>query len=123
VKKSVLALGLVLVMAAVLLTACGGGSKSGGAAGKTIDMKMTEFAFEPKEVTVKQGEAVTVNLVNQGSVAHSFEVDEFGAKSDSIPAGQSGKVTFTPNKTGEFTIYCFEPGHKDSGMTAKLIVQ
>jgi len=56
-------------------------------------------------------------------VAHSFEVDEFGAKSDSIPAGQSGKVTFTPNKTGEFTIYCFEPGHKDSGMTAKLIVQ
>lgn len=118
-----MALGLVAVLAAVVLTACGGGAKSGGTAGKTIDVKMTEFAFDPKEITVKQGEPVTINLNNQGSVAHSFEVKEFGAKSDSIPAGQTGKLTFTPNKTGEFQIICYEPGHVDSGMTAKLIVQ
>ncbi|MCL5677541.1 MAG: cupredoxin domain-containing protein [Firmicutes bacterium] len=124
-RKRILALGLAAALAVAVLTACGaGGNKpSGNAAGKNVDVKMTDYAFDPKDITLKKGATVTLVLNNQGSVAHSLFIDPFGVKSDVIAAGQTGKVTFTPNQTGTFPIYCAEPGHKEQGMTGTLIVQ
>jgi Cu+-exporting ATPase len=40
-----------------------------------------------------------------------------------VSRGQQGMLSFTPASAGTYRIYCSEPGHKDAGMVATLIVR
>lgn len=61
------------------------------------------FAFSPKKITVKSGEAV--KWTNKGSVAHTATADD-GTSFDTglLPQGQSGTVKF--EKAGTYTYHC-----------------
>lgn len=121
-------LGLVLSLTLMLaLAGCGKQAGQGGAGGtaasNTVELKMSEFSFSPKEVHVKSGQPVTITLVNQGADAHNLVIDALGVKSQDVQAGQQGQVTFTPNQKGSFKMYCSMPGHEASGMSATLVVE
>jgi nitrosocyanin len=80
------------------------------------------FKYEPASLTAKVGQAVTVNLENKGNLDHSFIIDELSVKLETVKAGTTGHVTFTPAQAGTFTYYCDVPGHKAAGMTGTLTV-
>ena len=80
------------------------------------------FKYEPATLTAKLGQAVTVNLQNKGNLDHSFVIDELGVKLETVKAGTTQPVTFTPTTAGTYTFYCDVPGHKAAGMTGTFTV-
>jgi len=81
-----------------------------------------------------EGTTYTVTVNDVADMPHSFEIVSSKAVSNSplfgagidiasyIPAGGSGNVTFTPNKTGNFYYVCTVPGHIDLGMWGNVKV-
>jgi len=65
----------------VLLVACGGEGEqaassegNGTAHADTIAVTMTDYAYQPDEVTVPAGQEVTLQFTNEGTVEHYFVV-------------------------------------------------
>lgn len=130
-KKKSMVLASVLVLM-IVLAACGANSEEnsgneGGESGEpqestatnnTLDIDATNFNFGQEEFRVKVGEPVTVNLKSTEGM-HGLAIDEFD-----VDISGEGTVEFTPEKPGEYTIYCSIPcgeGHND--MKSTLIVE
>ena len=132
-----LALALVLTFT---LAACGGSAAS-STEPKTITLTLNEFQFQPAEITVNVGQPVKLVLKNNGTVLHDFVstdamvevMEEHGAMHDmggmetamhaAIEAGQQSTLEFKATQAGTYTFYCTIAGHKEAGMTGKLIVK
>jgi len=121
--KKLVMLVLVAVLSLGVLTACGGGS-SAPAQELTVEMGIDgAMAFKPDTLTAKKGEKIKVTLVNKDpSQAHTFLIPTLNVKSGQVAAGQTETIEVTASKTGEHQIICDVPGHKEGGMTGKLIV-
>jgi len=128
---------LVLVL---LLTACGGGrggqstspapqSSSSSSTATTssavreVRVTLSDFKFEPAEITVKRGERVRLILENTGTVAHDWTVRDLNLASPRVQPGQTATYEFTVDRAGTFTSVCVEAGHEALGMTGRLIVE
>ena len=129
----------ILVAVAILLSlaaaACGGPADPS----TSIRVTMTDFAFSPNSFTVPAGENISVEITNNGAVAHSFLIMKAGQQVQAhftdadkanvfweeatVPPGESVKVSFTaPTEPGEYQIVCGIAGHFEAGMVAKLMV-
>jgi plastocyanin len=95
-RRSGLALSLVLL----LLAACGssgsdggdGGGAGGGGGGGGVVLTIRDFAFQPDTLSAPGGQQATVTITNDDSVTHSFTLDDGGVSRD-VPAGQTVEVT------------------------------
>ena len=127
-KVAVLAIGL-----SILLTACGGG-------GTTVNVTVTDFAYDPSTITVTAGDTINLHVTNNGVVEHEFVIMESGYQVqapwgdkdeshiywelDEIQPGATKSDTFTaPSEPGEYEITCGLAGHIENGMIGKLIVK
>lgn len=91
---------------------------------QSVTVHLREFSFEPVTVTVKQGQPVQVTVVNQGVVAHDWNV--IGLETEvHLHAAPGETVTgqFTPEQAGTFRIICTEPGHEAAGMVGTLQIE
>jgi uncharacterized cupredoxin-like copper-binding protein len=129
-KNIILSLVLTFIF---VLTAC----SSGGPSTK-IDVTMTDFMFTPDNFTIPAGKEITLNVTNNGAVAHEFIIfklgtnpgDKFGPEDEvnifwktQVSPGESKSETFTaPAEPGEYYVTCGVTGHHEAGMNAKLIV-
>jgi uncharacterized cupredoxin-like copper-binding protein len=117
----------LLVTALLLAAGCAGpGGQPGGAkpaGGQQITVQMSEFKFDPAAITVERDQSVVVTLRNTGSVVHDFAVPELNVQPVDVAAGQTGRVEFTPSRSGTFRIVCTEPGHEQGGMVGQLVVR
>jgi plastocyanin len=91
-----------------------------------ITITETEYAIEPKEVTVMPGK-VEITLVNKGKDQHrlGLKMGDKNIRAGSANGGQTVKteVDLTP---GEYEMLCSITtggSHKDKGMVGKLIVK
>jgi nitrite reductase (NO-forming) len=88
----------------------------------SFDISAKPFEFSLKEIKVKKGTKVKINLtVTQGM--HDFVVDEFNARTKQITTGQADSIEFTADKSGTFEYYCSVGTHRQMGMVGKLIVE
>ena len=97
------------VLAAVLMTACGGDGGGGGGAEcvATTDLAMVDNAFEPTCLQVSEGD--TVNLTNDGAAVHSFTVESAGIDVD-VPAGETATAALEGVGAGTTDFTCsFHP--------------
>ena len=87
---------------------------------------MTEYRFDPRQVTARSGVELTVR--NDGQLAHNLTVErDDGAHqkliaTDTFLAGESRKlrVDLSP---GRYAIVCTVPGHVQRGMAGTLTVR
>lgn len=79
--------------------------------------------LDSPKLSVKLGQQVTIEVVNDDGIEHNFVIPDLGVTSKSIVLkGDKTSVTFTAQKTGSFEYYCNIPGHRETGMTGTLIV-
>jgi uncharacterized cupredoxin-like copper-binding protein len=131
-KKTIFTI-LILLIAAIALSACGTGSSE---AKLSVDMK--DFTFTPAEVSVPANSEVTLDLSNSGTLEHEWVILNQGEQISApfndddeekifweaeLAPGADETFTFTaPSEPGEYTLVCGTAGHFEAGMIGKLTV-
>jgi cytochrome c oxidase subunit II len=110
--------------AVVVLTAGLGLARSGVRAEgpKVIAITAKRFEFSPKEITVKQGETVNLQLTSE-DVTHGFFQKPLGIDEVIVP-GKTTEVVITPKAAGRYTTICDHfcgAGH--GGMKMTIVVE
>lgn len=113
-------IGIIFLLFAVLLVACGGNA---GGDGTPITIVAKEFKFEPTTITVASGQAIKLTLKNEGVIDHDLIIKAIGFKILAGPGKSETKTFIAPTAPGTYDIDCDIAGHKDAGMTGKLIVK
>jgi cytochrome c oxidase subunit 2 len=78
----------------------------------TIAMKAYRYAFDPGDITVYEGQKITLNITAIDH-KHGFKLDGYGINVV-LPEGEVTTVTFVADKAGEFPFKCSVfcgPGH------------
>ena len=114
---------------------------------RTVDIVLTDFAFEPEQLEVSGGETIKFVVVNEGAVDHEFRLsnahrieehlasghedhgDEGGHHSEGgdvyvvVEPGQVGElvVTFPEDTTVYTATACLLPGHYEAGMVGTIV--
>jgi plastocyanin len=102
----------------------GGGSKttaasSGGGKAATSggEVEMYNNYFKPKVISGKPGSTVKIELKNEGSTEHSFNVDSQKIEKE-LEAGKDTTVSVKIPASGSLQFYC--KYHKALGMTGAI---
>lgn len=114
---------VALVMVGVVAATSGGNSGDGSstsAAAAPVAVALSEFQISPSTITVPKGGSLDVT--NNGSMVHNLAVTGQSPALADLQPGANGKLDVSSLAVGEYEIFCAIPGHKDSGMVAKLII-
>ncbi len=133
-SQRIVLLVLAGMLVGALLAACYGGTvggtkapASGSSGDKTYNVTATEFQFAPNKYDAAVGQKITFNVVNKGTVEHTFVIlspdgSQELAKLSAQP-GETKSLEFTPKDAGTYPIDCNIAGHKEAGMTGQLTVK
>lgn len=143
-KRTAIALGLVL--AALALAACGGSDDTtSGAEGGVTESEAPEtegsaeaggstvaieaepdgsLAYTSEEATAEAGE-VTVDFTNEASVEHDVDIENADGETvlETEIISESSESATAELPAGEYTFYCSVPGHREAGMEGALTVE
>lgn len=89
---------------------------------KEFTITSTNFAFNPKDITVQKGDRVRINFKNTDGY-HNLVIDEFNVATKTLNEGGSDTVEFVANKIGSFVYYCSVGNHRTMGMWGRLNVE
>lgn len=118
---------------ALPLAACGGddsedeptgtdSTEQDGGEGIAVEAE-DSLKFDPEDITAPAGE-ITFDLVNGGSIAHTFVIEEHEDALKLTVAGSgdddSGSIEL---EAGTYTFYCDVSGHRGGGMEGTLTVE
>ncbi|MEE9534627.1 MAG: plastocyanin/azurin family copper-binding protein [Acidimicrobiia bacterium] len=118
-------------------------------AGRTVQVAMAEFVFNPTEVAVSKGETVLFEVTNDGAIEHEFRLTTEHGAMEHMAAGHQGHgdeavagepdhgeviLLVAPGETGTITVTfdhdadfdlmaCMLPGHYEAGMHAPLTLE
>jgi uncharacterized cupredoxin-like copper-binding protein len=99
-------------------------SQVAAAPSQTVEVRAREFAFEPKELTVRPGE-ITFVVRNVGAIEHNFVIQDGARRTIGeiavIPPGTAEEVRVIL-RVRTYQMVCTLPGHKDAGMVGTLKV-
>lgn len=105
--STVLARSIVAGALALFLVSCGqgdenqpdDGAETTASTADTIEIAMTDYAYQPSDVTVPAGQEVTLQFTNEGSVEHYFVVgDTIDADQDGFEQNLFSGASITKNK-------------------------
>jgi plastocyanin len=93
--------------------------------GKTVTVVAKEYSFDPETIVLSGGGKLTVELDNEGTLAHNLRVLDGGKDIGGTPtfAGgepRSGSLNLKP---GDYEILCTVGDHAELGMKGKLEVK
>jgi plastocyanin len=133
---------LLVIAAAGLAAGCGGdddddeaaapattATEAEGGGGGAQTVSMTEFEFEPNDLTAAQGDTITAD--NTGSTVHNLTIEEGSdpeqastevAATPDVDAGDSGELTVDADP-GEYSIVCTISNHREQGMIGTIKVE
>lgn len=83
----------------------------------------TDFKFTPDTITVKSGEIVKINFINNGSAPHNFTIRNLNIATKTISSGQTNSIVFAAPAAGDYTFFCSIDGHEGLGMKGTLKVR
>jgi plastocyanin len=99
----------------------GGGAPAGGGAERVV---LSDFAIEPKELTVQAGK-VTFDVVNEGKAPHRLEIEGQGQElATETLEGTGDETTLEADvQPGTYEWYCPIGQHAERGMKGTLTVE
>ena len=100
VRAIVPALSVILLIGAASL----GLAKSKDQSERVVSIKVKRFEYMPREVTLKKGVPVVLELKSL-DVPHGFNLPDLGVRADVLP-GQTPRVRIVPKQTGRFVFHC-----------------
>ena len=112
----------LLVLVALVVSACGGGGGAPAPSQQTINVEGGEFFYKPVDITAKPGEAIKVNFKNVGTVEHTFVIKDLNFKLTAAPGATVSGVFTAPATAGVLEIHCDVAGHTEAGMMGKVTV-
>lgn len=134
-NKGILRLGALSVLVFLLLAACAVEEKAAPPV-EALSVEMSEFKFQPANLSVYAGKEISLTLFNQGAVRHDFVILKRGvaahtpfdpeAQKDAILFSASvepqtgGNFGFTLPEAGSYEVICTVQGHLEAGMKARL---
>lgn len=71
---------------------------------RVIPIQVKRFEYMPKEITLKKGVPVVLELTSL-DVPHGFNLPDLGVRADVIP-GQKARVRMVPTQAGRFVFHC-----------------
>ncbi len=100
-----------------------------------VDIVLSDFAFTPAALHLRQGQPYRLRFVNQGSGGHNFMAPEFFAAARIDPGdiravagggvelgrGESREVRLAP-APGAYRVVCTHPLHASFGMVGSIVV-
>ena len=84
-----------------------------------LEVRATEMAFSPDELTLEAGEPVTVT--NDGDIFHDFHLD-IAEVHLNIDPGEQATAAITIDDPGTYEAICTVPGHANAGMVLTIDV-
>ncbi|MGE5073730.1 MAG: copper-containing nitrite reductase [Anaerolineae bacterium] len=132
--KNLIKLSALLLLAAVLSTACGQAEQAHGVTyslktslqgGKMVFIGTSGDIDGQVNPTLRAdvGDVVSIELTSGEGAEHNIAIPDFSVESQHvIGQGKTIEVTFGVDKAGEFTYFDRMPGHQDAGMEGKLVV-
>jgi uncharacterized cupredoxin-like copper-binding protein len=113
---------------------------------RTVEVIMREgdgkMFYEPERLEVKRGEQIRFVIINAGELAHEFVVastkdnlkhaelmQKYPDMEHDDPNGKTlqpkarAEMLWRFTKRGEFEFACLIPGHREAGMTGKVVVK
>ncbi len=119
-------LALFRTSAALAALAAGLGLAGGGVRAaeepKVIAITAKRFEFSPKEITLKLGETVKLQLTSE-DVTHGFFAKPLGIDEVIVP-GKTTEVVVTPKAAGRYTTICDHfCGSGHGGMKMTIVVE
>lgn len=94
------------------------------ATGNIIEINITanKNVWDPVLITVKAGDTVKINLINEDPYDHGFAIEAFGINKRMF-AKQNASVEFVASKIGDFPFYCSVPcGEGHFEQTGRFVV-
>ena len=107
-----------------------------------MDEKNGMMSFEPNLINIKKGEQVRLRLKNAGELDHELVIDTLennlkhaeemrknpdmehdDPNAKRLAPSKFGEIVWHFTKAGEFDFSCLIPGHRETGMTGKIIVK
>lgn len=89
---------------------------------QVVQVTAKRFSFTPKEIVVKKGRPVVLEISSLDFV-HGFNVPDLKLRAD-LPPGKITRVQFTPDRAGEFPFVCDNfcgDGHEE--MHGRVVVK
>jgi uncharacterized cupredoxin-like copper-binding protein len=151
-KALLTALAVVPLLGSPALADAGHTHFSAGAPGdpkkpaRVIEVTMKEgegsMSYEPARVEVKRGEQIRFVLKNAGELAHEFvlastadnlkhaalmqkypDMEHDDPNGKTLQPKGNAEIIWRFTKRGEFEYGCLIPGHREAGMTGKIVVK
>ena len=123
----------LLLLTPLLVLAAGGCGDDDDAPGRTVTVESgtavpvvaDEYSFDPETIVLEGGGELTIELDNEGTLAHNLRVFDGGEDIGGTPTfvggdPRPGTVRVEP---GEYELVCTVGDHADLGMTGKLTVR
>ncbi len=107
-----------LSVATVLSAALASARLRAEPAARVVSITAKRFAFDPQEITLRQGETVKLQLRSE-DVTHGYFVRPLGIDEEIAP-GKTTEVVLTPRTPGRYTTICDHfcgAGHGNMKMT------
>ena len=116
---------IVLVLCALLLTACGGSGAAVKEPSSRFTVTLDDFLIRPQNITVPSGREFKLTVANRGRLGHTFRIrtrtDRNVLAFTAIEPGGSKTRSFKLGR-GTYTMYCVLANHEELGMYGTLKV-
>lgn len=96
------------------------GAAAGGGGGGTTEVSMIEYAFDPSDLSVAEGDSLEV--VNDGELPHALAVEGEDLATEDLDPGASEDLT-VDIPAGDYEFICPIADHAEQGMTGTLTVE
>ena len=111
-----------LAIAVALMCAAAFTNPSHAATPRVVEITAKRFGFTPNQITLKEGETVTLRLssedVTHGFFMRALKIDEV------VDPGKPTDITITPQTAGTFTTICDHfCGANHGNMNMKIVVE
>jgi len=115
---------LAALLAAVLLSGCGGAGPVTQAGDGRLEITLDDFLIRPQNARARRGE-LTVVVTNAGRLGHNFRLRGGGRDPLEVPTLLPGDSDTASARLppGSYRMLCTVANHEQLGMTGRLVVR